>query len=178
MKAFHESYANALYEVADEMGVTDVILGELQSISALLSENGDYAKLLDSPTIPTDAKLSLADESFGLVNVYLLNFIKILVENKCFGEFSKIYESFSSLYDEKHNILRATATSVLPLDKEQAEQITARLEAKTGKKVVLSNTVDPSVIGGVKLSYGGEEIDKSIKTTLKTIGNLISSTDI
>lgn len=178
MKALHESYAEALFEVAEETGVTDTILEELTAVASLLEEAPEYLALLDSPTVQTEEKISMAELAFGQVNGYLLNFIKILVESKCVSELMKVSNRFSALYDEKHGILRATAVSAIALDEEQTAKIKVGLEKRTGKRVVLTNTVDASIIGGVRLDFGTEQIDKSISSSLKAIGTLISDTDI
>lgn len=178
MKELHESYAEALFEVAEESGVTDTVLTELETVASLLRDNPDYLSLLDSPTVQTDEKISMVEKAFGKANGYLLNFIKILVENKCVAELSKISSCFSAIYDEKHGILRASAVSAIPLDTEQSDRIKTSLEKRTGKRVVLTNTVDPSIIGGIRLDFGTEQIDKSVSSSLRAIGTLISDTDI
>lgn len=178
MKAIHESYAEALYEVAQELGITDTVLGELESVASLLGDNPEYTSLLDSPTVQTAERIEMAEKAFGSVNEYLLNFLKILVENKCVSELGKVYESFSAMHDEKQGILRAVAVTAVALSDKQAQNIKSALEAKTGKTVILTNTVDASVIGGVRLDYGTEQIDKSVSSSLKAIGTLISDTDI
>ncbi len=178
MKALHESYAEALFEVTEELGITDTVLAELGEVASLLSSNPEYTSLLDSPTIQTGEKISMVESALGQTNGYLLNFIKILVENKCVAEISKINHCFSAIYDEKHGILRASAISAIPLSAEQTEKIKASLEKRTGKSVVLTNTIDPALIGGVRLDYGTEQIDKSVSSSLRAIGTLISDTDI
>ena len=178
MKELHESYAEALFEVAEESGITDTVLTELGEVAFILESNPDYLSLLDSPTVQTGEKISMIDKAFTQANGYLLNFIKILIENKCVSEISKIKDYFSAIYDEKHGILRATAVSAIPLNREQADKIKASLEARTGKSIVLTNTVDPSIIGGIRLDFGTEQIDKSVSSSLRAIGTLISDTDI
>ncbi len=178
MKTLHESYAEALFEVAEEAGITGTVLEELEAVASLLGSNPEYLALLDSPTVQTDEKISMAEKAFGQANVYLLNFIKILVESKCLSELPKISEVFSALYDEKNGILRANAVSAVPLSAKQSDKIRASLEKRTGKSVVLTNTVDASIIGGVRLDFGTEQIDKSVSSSLKAIGTLISGTDI
>ena len=82
------------------------------------------------------------------------------------------------MYDEKYGILRASAVSAVPLSTEQSEKIKSNLEKRTGKTVILTNTIDTSIIGGARLDFGCEQIDKSVSSTLKAIGTLISDTDI
>jgi F-type H+-transporting ATPase subunit delta len=65
-----------------------------------------------------------------------------------------------------------------PLNAKQADAIKEKLERKTGKTVILTNTVDAGIIGGVLLKYGGEQIDRSVKSSLKAISNVISKADV
>jgi F-type H+-transporting ATPase subunit delta len=48
----------------------------------------------------------------------------------------------------------------------QIEALKAKLIAETGKKIIIKNTVDPTILGGVKLRYSGKQIDGSVKTRL------------
>ena len=48
----------------------------------------------------------------------------------------------------------------------QIKAMTAKLISLTGKKIVLKNTVDPGILGGVKLRYSGIQLDGSVKTRL------------
>ena len=45
-------YAGALYDLAGSEGLEDRILGDLALFSQLLRENGDYLRLLCTPSIP------------------------------------------------------------------------------------------------------------------------------
>ena len=47
-----------------------------------------------------------------------------------------------------------------------AKAIAKKLSDMTGKKVIVKNTVDPEILGGIKLRYLGTQIDGSIKTRL------------
>ena len=48
----------------------------------------------------------------------------------------------------------------------QIAALKAKLIAETGKKIIIKNTVDPTILGGVKLRYSGKQIDGSVKTRL------------
>lgn len=178
MKNIGEEYASALYELAEETKAEDVILPQMDEISSLLAENPGYARLLDNPTLDVNERVSMANEAFSGVSEYLKNFIMILVEAKRFSCFNECAKAFSRLYDLHHNILRAEAVTASPLDAKQADAIKEKLERKTGKTVILTNTVDAGIIGGVLLKYGGEQIDRSVKSSLKAISNVISKADV
>ena len=70
------------------------------------------------------------------------------------------------LYDEYKGRLRAEAVSAIPLTEAQISRLTAKLSRITGKTVILRCTTDKSILGGIKLRYGGTQLDGSIKTRL------------
>ena len=73
-------------------------------------------------------------------------------------------------------ICPAEAVSALPLTEEQLGAIKARLEDTTGKTIVLKNTVDPSVLGGIKLRYMGIQLDGTLRARLNAIENGLKNT--
>lgn len=178
MKNIGEEYAAALYELAKEANTEDVILSQMNEISSVLTASPEYARLLDNPTLDVRERVSMAKEAFSDATEYLKNFIFLLVEAKRFSCFTECTKAFSSLYDLHHNILRAEAVTATALDAKQAEKIKEKLENKTGKTVILTNTVDPGILGGVLLKYGGEQIDRSVRSSIKAISNVISKADV
>lgn len=178
MKRLCEEYAAALYELAEENSLEDIISNQLTQIACLLAYNPDYIKLLDNPAVEKQTRVKLAEESFSGAEQYLKNFIMLLVEARRVNELEECAKVFSRIYDEKHNIVRAEAVTAAPLDKAQSARIKEKLEVGTGKTVILTNTIDPSIIGGVLLKYGTEQIDMSVRTSLNSISDLISNADI
>ena len=59
----------------------------------------------------------------------------------------------------------------------QKEAMKNKLEAITGKTVVLVNRLDPSILGGVVLRYSGVQLDGSIRSRLdefkKNLSNIV-----
>ncbi len=178
MKKLCEQYALALYELAEENKCEDVILAEMQDICKILEQNPKYVKLLDNPAIEKAKRTELAGEAFKEAEQYLKNFIMLLVEARRMCEFAGCTKAMSRIFDEKHNVLRAEAVTALSLNEAQAGEIRKKLEKSTGKTVILTNTVDSSVIGGVLLKYGGAQIDMSVRSGLDTLSEMIAKADI
>ena len=75
-------YGQSLYDLASSENLADDILCQMQTVRKLFTENPDYVRLLTEPSIPKKQRLALLDEAFGSdMQPYLLNFLKILVEN-------------------------------------------------------------------------------------------------
>lgn len=66
------------------------------------------------------------------------------------------------------NTLKVTATSAIELTPKQADLIVKAVEKKNAKgvKVELVQVVDESIIGGIKITIGSEQIDATIATKL------------
>lgn len=178
MKKLCEQYALALYELSEENKCEDLILTQMQEICRLLEQNPEYVRMLDNPTLEKSKRTELAKEAFDKADEYLKNLIMLLVEARHLNEFKAITESFSRLFDNKHNILRARALTAIKLDEEQKSAISKKLEELTGKTVILENTVDTSLVGGVLLKYGSKQINMSVRSELDTLAQMINQADV
>ena len=63
--------------------------------------------------------------------------------------------------------------SAAELSETQKERLQQTLEQRTGKTVQLQCSVDPTVLGGVRLDYDGMRIDGTVQTRLDALGRLI-----
>ena len=58
----------------------------------------------------------------------------------------------------------------------QKTALTQRLAAMTGKQVILENELDPALLGGITLRYGGVQLDDSIHSRLEHLRRSLSET--
>ena len=167
-------YGRALFLLSEEEGNTDEVLSDLQTVRTLFFENPDYAKLIDTPALPKEERIGLIEKSLASVNKNLRNLVMILAERHLAYAFGKISEAYLSLYDESRGIERVTAITARPLNELQSAKLKAKLTRVTGKTVIITNTVDPSILGGMKLRYSGTQLDGSVKTRLDSIEQTLS----
>ena len=162
----HNEYGKALFLLAEEDGAIETVRSEVSIAYSVLSENPEYVKILDTPAISKDEKLKLADEAFSTLSDNVKSLIKILCERRAVHTFSSVYATFLALYNEKMGIVDVEAVTAIPMSASQLDTLKVKLENMTGKTIVIKNTVDPSILGGVKLRYLGIQIDGSVKTKL------------
>jgi F-type H+-transporting ATPase subunit delta len=67
---------------------------------------------------------------------------------------------------EHQQVVRAEVTTAAPLTAERVTQIEQKLAALTGRKVDMTTSVDPAIIGGVVTRIGSTVYDGSIATQL------------
>ena len=171
-------YAKAFFELAIEESSLDSRLRELNGVKELLTENPDYVKLLDTPALAKEEKLSLISEAFSSLSDSAQNLLKILCEKHSVHTLPRIADCFSAMCDEELGIVRVEAVTAIPLTEKQTKALSDRLAHKLSKTVVLRNTTDKSILGGVKLRYSGIQLDGSVKTRLDAFEKSLKATVI
>ena len=169
-------YGGSLYDLAEEEGLENRILGELDEVEALLRANPDYLHLLSTPSIPKKERCGLLDEALrDKVHLYVLNFLKILCEKGTLRELPGCARAYRVRYNEAHGILEATATTAVAMTEAQEKSLHEKLEKLTGKTIDLKTKVDAKVLGGIRLDIEGTELDGTVQYRLATLRKDIAS---
>ena len=172
------NYANALFSLSEELGTSEGVLADLNVTSEILTSYPEYVRLLDTPAVSVPEKLSLIDEAFSPVTETVVNVIKILAEKHSVHLFSEIAKGYMALYNESRGICTAEIISAVELSEAQIQKLKEKLTNMTGKTIVIKNTVDKTVLGGIKLRYLGRELDGTLKARLSSIEKSLKNTII
>lgn len=169
-------YAQALYDLAKDEGLSAEILGQMRAMKVSFDENPVFVRLLGSPNLSKEERCGIIDESFRqMLQPYLLNFLKILTEKGYIRHFSDCCDAFRDLYNADNGILPVKAVTAVSLTAQQSEKLCAKLESITGKTIELINTVDPACIGGVRLDYDGKRVDDTVEHRLQAVRSLLKN---
>ncbi len=168
-------YGQALFNLAREQGVEEQMAQELSAVGDILAAEPGYIRLVTSPALPEEQRLNLLEEAFTTIMPLHLNFLKLLCKKHALGRYAACVRAYMALYDDARQILRATALTAVPMSKRQQEALTEKLHVLTGKTVMLRNVVDPGVMGGVLLRFGGVELDGSIRARLEALRRNLAS---
>ena len=171
-----QRYAGAFYEVAKELQKEDAFLEELKFIDKVLTDNSDYMKVLKAPMISKEEKKSLIEKVFAnQLSTSTFNFLKILVDKSRVAAFPQIADEFKNLLNAARNIKEVTAITASPLSEDLKAALIEKLQAITGSEIVLNHLVDSSLIGGILIKIGNEQIDGSVKSRLEGLKQDISA---
>lgn len=169
-------YGKALFDLAREEGSEKHIREELATVRRVLEDEPGYTALLDTPAVSVEEKLRLLRQSMEGADPMLLNFLCLLCEKRSTHQFFACAKAFDACYDEAHNILRATAITAVAMEESQQRALQKKLEAITGKTVILTNCTDESLIGGITLRCGGVQLEDSIRSRLDKLRRSLSET--
>ena len=170
-------YGQGLYALAKEESLEEAILQELDLLKAAFAEEPDFLKLLSSANISKQERLDIIDSSFrGKAQPYVLNFLKLLTEKGYIVRFTDCCEAYRNQYNEDKGILQVQAVSAVALTEGQRRQLAEKLTAITGKTIDLVCKEDKSVLGGIRLNYGGIQVDGTVQNRLQAMERQLKNT--
>ncbi len=170
-------YASALYDLAKDEALGTIIYGEIKSLDQAFVSEKDFLRLLSTPNLSIDERLSIIDNSFkGKLHAYTLNFLKLLTEKGYILKFHECVSAYRDLYNEDNGILPVKVVTAEPLDEKQALRLKVRLGTITGKDVELIQQVDPACLGGIRLDYDGKRVEDTIAGRLEAVRRTLKNT--
>jgi F-type H+-transporting ATPase subunit delta len=170
-----ERYAEALFQVGEEDNSTTNLYEELNAVIDILKSNQDFYNVLKSPLVTKGDKKDLVEKVFGnQISDNLNNFLKIIIDKDRVSALEAVQKSCKALLNQKNNIIEGSAITAVPMSQEELKQLEAKLSSKYNKNVTLENKIDKSILGGVLVRLGNEEIDGTVKTRLTKMKDQLS----
>jgi F-type H+-transporting ATPase subunit delta len=94
------------------------------------------------------------------------NFVLLLVEKGRTGQLEEIGREFERLVAAEEGRLEVELTTAVELSDEDADRLVGQIERASGRTVVATRNVDPSLIGGLILQAGSQRVDASVRGRL------------
>jgi len=141
----------------------DEVEDGLFRLERILAAEPDLRAALTDRLLPADRKVELlhrlldgkvADVTFTLVERAVLAPRGRTLE--------RVLREYSELAASRRERLIARVTSAVPLSDDQQQRLVEALRASTGHDIRLQLVVDPSLIGGITVRIGDEQIDGSV----------------
>jgi F-type H+-transporting ATPase subunit delta len=153
-------------EIAVQEGTTDQWLADLRLIGEAFG-NRRLAFVLREPKISAQRKeLIVRDLLADKVQHEALNLALVLVHDGLMEAAPRLAQEYERLYDDYRGQARAVVTTAMPLDDDEREHVARDLQRVTGKRILMEERVDPSILGGVVARVGDTLIDGSVKRRL------------
>jgi len=163
-------YAGALLELAQSEDVVSQVEEELAFVAELARSDRDLMIYLNSPGISSESKKAFIDKAFsGELSEIIVNFLKVLIDNDRQSDIPSINEAMVVLIDDINNRQRVTLISSSKLEDELKNKIIKTLEDKLQKSIVVDETVDESILGGIVIKIGDLMIDGSLVNDLQKL---------
>lgn len=172
-------YAQAFFELCAENGDECLknTLPELSELNRIFDENPEFIKLMGTPTVPQDEKISMIKDIIkaGNVSEYTGNLLCVLAERGRENCFAGVVKSFRELYNERFKLAEIIVTSAKPLSDKLKENIAQKMSQIIGKTITIREKVDETIIGGIIIDYGSRRYDGSVKARLDNLAKELGS---
>ena len=176
MTTTSKEYAEALFELAVQGGVTKETSEGLETVVSALLQMPDYRALLASPAITKEDRLDALDAAFrGKIPDILLAILRMMVSRGHVSALNGMARDYEELARGYRGESMAVVTSAVPLKEAEAVALRAKLEKKLARQVTLQCLVDPALIGGVRVEVDGRVIDGSIRNKLDEIKEVMNA---
>jgi F-type H+-transporting ATPase subunit delta len=159
-------YARSLFEVASEQDKLDLIRDQLGAFADALDESRELQVFFFSPYFSTAEKEDGLDRAISDADPTFVNFLKLLIENHRMPVVFRVRRGYEELWEDENKLLPVQITSAVELDKGTVEQIGDRIAEQTGRKVDLSSSVEPDILGGIVVRVGNSVLDASVRNRL------------
>lgn len=159
-------YALALFTVAKEDNQIKKYQSELKEVKLALNENEALLNLFKSEFLSIEKRYQVVDKVFKQNSLPVKNFLKILIKNHRLNSYEAIFSRFNSMCNDENHVLEGIVYSVDKLNEAKIHELEDALKTKNHVDVELTNRIDPSLIGGIKVVINNHIYDYSIQSEL------------
>lgn len=173
-----KTYGDALFELILEESPAKLTeaKAELDAVDSIIKDIPELIKLSKTPTVAKEEKLGLIESAFkGKLSEYVYNFLMVLTDAGRLDYFGKIAGYFGERCNEYLGIAEITVITCDPLTAKAKADLSAKMEKMLGKKIVMKEELDRSIIGGIVVKNGNTTLDGSVKAKLRALRTDIGS---
>jgi F-type H+-transporting ATPase subunit delta len=157
-------YAKALFMAAREASAAVAVGGELHAFADVIAEHPEVRDVLSRPWIKAADRRGMAvplAERSGAGKL-VRDFAGLVAERGRIDHLPEIVAAYRALVDEDLGQARAAVRSAVAMAPEDKQRLGARLEEILGKRIIVQERVDQTLLGGFVAQVGSLILDGSL----------------
>jgi F-type H+-transporting ATPase subunit delta len=163
------TYANALFEAAQEKGRLETVRDELHAFAEAVEQVPQLRELLVNPQLDSRAKVEALAAVLVDADELVRNFLLLVAEKGRANQLTEIVREFDALVAAEEGILDVELTTAVELSDDDATKLLGQIEQVSGRRLRARREVDPKLIGGFVLRAGSHRADASIRGRLERL---------
>jgi F-type H+-transporting ATPase subunit delta len=169
-------YAEALLNAAEKAGKAQEIWDQLFALVGKPLRRSDSPAdpitLLTSTAIPRGRRDEIICKALdGKVDALLLNTILVLNDHQRLGILRPVAAVYHELVDQRARRVRVQVKSAVPLTEAERERVKEMARKRLNLDPVLVESVDPGLLGGLRVQVGDRVIDATVRARLDSLKN-------
>jgi len=165
-------YARALFDVALKEADPSQIDTQLAAFGALVAGHDGLRRVLTNPAIPPARKRALVEALIAQGGPFappLAKLLLLLAERDRLVLLPELAEAYRERLMQHQQIVRAEVTTAVPLTDDRRAALERGLARASGRRVMLTARIDPSIIGGAVTRVGSTVYDGSVARQLERL---------
>jgi F-type H+-transporting ATPase subunit delta len=164
-------YASALFDLARDQKQIESVGKSLEALSQALIDSKDFNELVTSPLVSREeASKALAAIAPEIdLDPITANFLGVLAKNGRKNQLKNVIRAYRRLAADHRGETTADVITARPLNDDQLAQLKQQLRSRAGRDVTIDAQVDPTILGGIVVKLGSQQIDASIRTKLNRL---------
>lgn len=171
-------YADAAFQLAKDATEATNALGPWQQAldrMAAVAADAQMVECITNPRLLPAQVAQLFLDVVGSVSAEQQNFVRLLVDNERLQVLPEIRELYVELKNGQEGVQEADIASAFPLDDATLKNLVADLEARFKCRIQAKVSLDPELIGGVRIAVGDQVIDASVRGKLASMATALQS---
>ncbi len=150
MKRAIELDFNDLYDLAEKRGEVDALEHNIFALYLLYRGTFEVRRLLFHHRLSVSEKVEILKQ-FPCFDPGTLFYelVGLLLENQMAEKIYYVLEGFNKVVSKRLNRIMVQVYSAVPLSDPLRKEIKQKLASKFDKQIMLKNSVDPSILGGI-----------------------------
>ncbi len=163
-------YAKALFDRSIETSSLDVVKNDIDHLNALVAESREFVLFLQSPLYKKSSKQDALKKLFASADQLTLNVFLLMAEKHRESMIPEMGVAFLRMYNNHNQIVEVTVESAVSLDNKTIMEIETYVKAQSNAKTIqLTQNINPSLIGGLTIEFGGKIYDNTVSNQLRKI---------
>jgi F-type H+-transporting ATPase subunit delta len=175
LKTLARPYARAAFEYAEAGGRLTEWETALNLLCALAADPRVGVRLASPETSAPQRAELLLELAGDAADANVANFVRILAEQKRLNLLGSVAELFRAMKIERERTVDVEITSAFEVSAEQQALLEKTLARALNRQVILKSSIDPGLIGGVRINAGDTVIDASIRGRLAKLAEAMNS---
>ena len=163
-----QRYAQAIFELAEQNEQLEPWDQELRLAADVLGDE-EFGLFLRHAEVPLERKIAAIDEVLSEAHPMVRNLVALLVSRGGVDAMRDVQEAYTQLLDERLERQRVEVTAAVELEQAELDRITDLVGRMVGKEVVVTASVDESILGGLIIQIGDQLLDGSASSALERL---------
>ncbi len=167
-----DRYARAIFDLSKENDNLQVVFIDLEALQQVFKKHSQIEDIFIKKNTSTDIQKDVLTQLSKKVKIHPMTnrFLKLLIQENRFNLFDQILTGFEKLYNQENGIYRAHVTVANKMKKKQEDMLKKHLkDSLNAREIELETTIDPDILGGIRVMLGSVLIDGTIKNKLEAI---------